>query len=161
MIREATREDAMKIAEIYNYFIRNTVVSFEEEETSGQDFIDRMARFPIKEYPWFVYEEDGELLAYAYAIPWKTRSAYRNSAETSIYVKHGFEGRGIGKKLYSYLIDYMIAQKMHVVIGGIALPNDGSVALHEKMGFKKVAHFEQVGYKFDKWIDVAYWGWWR
>ena len=77
--------------------------------------------------------------------------------ETTIYLEHGHEGRGIGTTLYSALLPLLRERGIHVVIGGVALPNEASVALHEKLGFEKVATFRQVGFKHDKWVDVAYW----
>ncbi|HET6588329.1 MAG TPA: GNAT family N-acetyltransferase, partial [Oleiagrimonas sp.] len=88
---------------------------------------------------------------------WKSRCAYRHSVETSIYLDPERTGQGIGRHLYVALLDAVRALGMHAVIGGVALPNAASVALHEHLGFHKVAHFEQVGYKQGRWIDVAYW----
>jgi len=79
------------------------------------------------------------------------------SVESTVYVAASHEGRGIGTALYTALLADLRARGMHMVVGGIALPNDGSVKLHEKFGFKKVAHFEHAGTKFDRWIDVGYW----
>jgi phosphinothricin acetyltransferase len=85
------------------------------------------------------------------------RAAYRYSAETSVYVAQGQGGRGIGSALYKALLEELRTRGIHMAIGGIAQPNPASVALHESLGFEKVAHFKQVGRKFDRWIDVGYW----
>jgi len=111
----------------------------------------------LSAFPWLVYEEHGEILGYAYASKWRGRCAYRYSAESSIYLRHDRVSRGTGLKLYAQLLAELRNSRLRSVIGGIALPNEASQRLHEKLGFKKVAHFEQVGWKLEKWIDVGYW----
>jgi phosphinothricin acetyltransferase len=107
--------------------------------------------------PWVVAELNGRVVGYAYASQWKGRCAYRFSVESSVYVDAKHTGQGIGSELYDALLGRLRGGKTHVVIGGIALPNEGSVALHERFGFRKVAHFNEVGFKFERWIDVGYW----
>ncbi len=107
--------------------------------------------------PWLVAEEGSQILGYAYATQWRARSAYRFSVEITVYLAPEYTGRGIGSKLYGQLFPILQARGIHAVMGGIALPNEASVALHEKFGLRKVAHFEQVGFKFNQWIDVGYW----
>jgi phosphinothricin acetyltransferase len=104
-----------------------------------------------------VWEEDGAIAGYAYATEWKERSAYRFSVESTVYVAPGLAGRGIGTRLYEALLAELQRRKVHCVIGGISLPNDASVALHERLGFVKIGHFKEVGWKFDRWVDVGYW----
>ena len=117
----------------------------------------RIAETRAAKLPWLLAEANGQVLGYAYASKWKGRCAYRHSVESTVYLDHGKIGQGIGKPLYTTLIDALRACSMHAVIGGVALPNDASIALHERMGFEKVAHFRQVGFKQDRWIDVGYW----
>ncbi|MGH8166642.1 MAG: GNAT family N-acetyltransferase, partial [Woeseiaceae bacterium] len=93
----------------------------------------------------------------AYASRWHGRCAYRFSVESTVYLDPDRTGRGVGKRLYAALIDAIRDLSMRAVIGGIALPNEPSIRLHERLGFRKVAHFEQVGFKHDRWIDVGYW----
>jgi phosphinothricin acetyltransferase len=107
--------------------------------------------------PWLTAERAGEVVGYAYATAWRVRRGYRYSTEVTVYVAPGVGGLGIGSLLYADLIPALEERGIHIAIGGIALPNEPSVALHEKFGFNKVAHFEQVGLKFDRWIDVGYW----
>jgi phosphinothricin acetyltransferase len=156
MIRSANPKDSKEIAEIYNYYILNSIVTFEEEPISANEMSIRM-KSDTSELPWLVYEIDQNIVGYAYAKHWKPRSAYRHSTEISIYLKHGEFNKGIGSRLYAELIRQLKSLNFHAIIGGIALPNDASIALHEKLGFKKVAHFKEVGFKFQKWIDVGYW----
>jgi L-amino acid N-acyltransferase YncA len=157
IVRPASAADAEAIARIYNYYIQNTVITFEEELVPAQVMAARMAEVQGKQLPWLVGVLNNEIVGYAYANKWKARSAYRHSVEATIYLEHGREGRGIGSTLYSALLPILRARGIHVVIGGAALPNDASVALHEKLGFERVATFRQVGFKHDRWVDVAYW----
>ena len=107
--------------------------------------------------PWLVWETDGVVIGFGYATSWKARAAYRHSVESSIYLAPDVTGRGLGSQLYAALIADLRQRGLHCVIGGAALPNPASVRLHEKLGFQKVAEFRQVGLKFGRWIDVAYW----
>ncbi len=156
-IRTARSSDATAIADIYNYYIEHTVVTFEETAISSTEMEARISLVLDKQQPWIVCEKNGEVVGYAYAGEWKSRCAYRYSLESTVYLKHGEEGHGYGSALYSELISLVKAKKYHAMIGGIALPNEASVALHEKFGFKIAGRFEEVGYKFDQWIDVGYW----
>jgi len=155
-IRPATKADAAAICEIYNHYVLTTTISFELEAVSVEEMAQRVVEVSAL-FPWLVYEEDGRILGYAYATKWKARKAYQQSVESSVYMAKDSGGKGVGTQLYRALLVELKARGVHAVMGGIAQPNAGSVALHEKMGFVKVAHFKQVGRKFDQWIDVAYW----
>ena len=111
----------------------------------------------FKTNPCLVAEIENVIVGYAYATKWKLRNAYRYSVETTIYLEHGRQRHGIGSTLYSGLLSVLRERGIHVAIGGVALPNDASVALHEGLGFEHVATFRQVGFKHDRWVDVAYW----
>lgn len=156
MIRTATAADAGAIAAIYNHYVTSTTITFEEEAVTQADMASRIASVSAQ-LPWYVYEHDGAVTGYAYATPWRVRSAYRFSVETTVYVAPGCARQGIGLQLYSALIDALRCRGIQVVLGGIAQPNPASVALHETLGFEKVAHFKRVGRKFEQWIDVGYW----
>lgn len=156
MIRAATAADAAAIAAIYNHYVATTTISFEERPVGDAEMAERVAGVTAG-LPWLVFEEDGAIMGYAYATPWRARSAYRYSVESSVYVSRDYPRRGIGKRLYLALIEDLRARGVHMVIGGIAQPNEGSVALHESVGFVKVAHFKEVGWKFERWVDVGYW----
>ena len=155
MVREAHNSDAKMIAEIYNHYIIHTAITFETETISPKEIVSRMEKYK-QVGPYLVYEEDGEVIGYTYVSRFRERKAYENTIESTIYLKNGLGGRGIGSKLYMEMLD-RVSTKYHVIIGGIALPNDASVKLHEKFGFKKVAHFSEVGRKFGQWIDVGFW----
>lgn len=156
MIRDVKESDAKEIAAIYNYYVENTIITFEEDKVTELQMKDRIKTITAK-LPWIIYEENGKVLGYAYASEWKSRCAYKHSVESTVYLNHKVLGKGIGTKLYRELLTRISLKDVHAVIGGIALPNDESVALHEKLGFEKVAQFKEVGYKFNKWIDVGYW----
>ena len=157
VVRAAEPRDAGEVAGIYNHYVSETVVTFEEEQVSAAEFVRRIEEVRAASLPWVVAEAEGRVVGYACARPWKERSGYRFSVEVAVYVAPELAGRGIGTDLYSRLFEDLRARKVHAVIGGIALPNEASVALHEKFGMRKVAHFEQVGFKFGRWIDVGYW----
>jgi phosphinothricin acetyltransferase len=156
-VRPASGEDAEAISRIYNYYVDNTVITFEEEPVAAHDMAARIAEIQGISLPWLVAEVDAKVVGYAYATRWKARSAYRFAAETTVYLEHGQQRRGIGTALYEALLPELRAQGMHVAIGGTALPNEASAALHEKLGFEQVAVFRQVGFKHGRWVDVAYW----
>ena len=156
-IRPVSAGDADSIARIYNHFILNTIVTFEEQAVSAQEIAGRIAEVASASLPWLVAERDGQIIGYAYASKWKGRCAYRYSVESTVYLDPDCLGQGLGSALYERLFAALRERGMHVVIGGIALPNPASVALHERLGMKKAAHFSEVGFKLGKWIDVGYW----
>ncbi len=156
MIRAAEAADAPRICEIYNHYIEHTVVTFEETSVAAHDIAARIAAI-TQRYPWLVYEANGTVAGYAYAGEWKQRSAYRHSVESTIYLSPDITRRGIGTELYGALLTRLHGQGLHCAVGVIALPNAGSVALHERLGFKKVAHLAEIGWKLGRWVDVGYW----
>jgi phosphinothricin acetyltransferase len=155
-IRDAALTDADAICRIYNRHVFDTIVTFEEVQVYPAEMASRIADVTA-DFPWLVIEEDGAIVGYAYAAKHRLRSAYRFSVESTIYLKDDVARRGLGTALYRALLARLPRHGVHVVLGGIALPNAASVALHEKCGFRKVAHFEEVGFKFGRWIDVGYW----
>lgn len=156
MIREVKLSDSKQICEIYNYYIKETDITFEEIPLEIEEMEERIKEITLI-LPWFVFEEDGNILGYAYASKWKTRAAYKFSVESTVYVNKNLSHKGIGTKLYTELLKELKKRNIHAVIGGVALPNQKSCGLHEKLGFTKVAQFPEVGFKFGKWIDVGYW----
>lgn len=156
MHRHCTPSDAPDVARIYNYYVRETVITFEEEPLSVDDMARRITEMTAR-YPWLVWEQSGVIAGYAYATPWKNRASYRHSVEATVYLAHGMTGKGIGTQLYGALLDELREMDVHSVVGGAALPNAASVALHENLGFSKVAEFSEIGLKHGKWLNVAYW----
>jgi L-amino acid N-acyltransferase YncA len=156
MIRPATSEDAPEICAIYNPYVKDTTITFEEQEVSVDEMRQRIADVS-QNWPWLVCELEGGIAGYAYATRWRARAAYRHSVESTIYMSPSSHRRGLGCMLYTELIARLRSLGARRVMGGIALPNPPSVTLHEKLGFKKVARFEEVGRKCGRWIDVGYW----
>lgn len=156
MIREARPGDAQGICDIYNPYVLGTTITFEEAAVGPPDMAARMAEVQAS-FPWLVLEEEGLILGYAYAGKWKARSAYRHTVESTIYLAQGQTGRGLGRRLYTALLAGLAERRVHAVIGGITQPNPASVGLHEALGFRKVGHLSEVGWKFGRWLDVGYW----
>lgn len=156
-IRSAGPADAAAIADIYNHYVRHTIVTFEEEPVAADEFAARVAEVNAAGLPFLVAETDGRVAGYAYASKWKGRCGYRFSVEVSVYLAPDRGRQGIGTALYGELFPMLQAKRIHAVMGGIALPNEASVALHEKFGMTQVARFTEVGFKFGRWIDVGYW----
>ncbi len=156
MIRPVAPSDAAAIAAIYNPYIRDTTITFEEEPVSTEEMAARIAKVTA-DFPWLVWEEAGEVIGYAYASTWRTRHAYRFAVETAIYLASGQHGQGRGATLYQALLAELRQRGFHLVLGCLALPNDPSIRLHEKLGFKKVGHMTEAGWKFGAWVDVGFW----
>lgn len=157
MIRDISLADAKQIADIYNYYIKETIITFEEEVVSAQDIEQRIKKVTAKGYPFFVYEENGVIVGYAYLSNWRERSAYDITLETSVYLNHNSIGSGIGSVLYKELIVRAKKINIHSLIGVISLPNDESRKLHKKFNFELIGNFKESGKKFDKLIDVEFW----
>jgi phosphinothricin acetyltransferase len=157
MIRRVSMEDAPHIREIYNYYVEHTPVTFEERPVSLEEMENRIRSVTAK-YPWFIREDEGAgLTGYAYANTWKDRPSYRYSAELSIYVRNGRQGKGIGAELMALLLEELRKTDLHALVSGITLPNERSVALHERLGFRNIACFREIGFKLGTWLDVGYW----
>lgn len=156
MIRVCLPSDAVEVCRIYNHYVLHSIITFEAVPVTAEEMARRIDEVSAKQ-PWLVWEQDGEIAGYAYATSWKPRFAYRYSVESSVYLAPDKTGQGIGFQLYSELIRLLKLNNVHNIIGGIALPNESSVKVHERCGFKKIGHFSEVGFKFDKWIDVGYW----
>jgi len=156
-VRQALPSDAEAMSRIYNHYVRETINTFEEEPISPEEMTKRLEAVLSSGLPWLVGEHGGEICGFAYASKWKGRGAYRFAAETSVYIDPNRVGHGHGTRLYGGILSILEDRRVHAAIGGIALPNEASIALHEMLGFEKVAHFREVGYKFNRWIDVGYW----
>ena len=155
-IRLATEADAEAFAEIYAPVVRDTAISFEAVPPEAAAFRQRL-RDILRLAPWIVRDDGGRITGYAYATTFRARPAYRFSVETSVYVRDGERGRGVGRSLYEDLLARLTHQGFRRAIGGITLPNAASVALHESLGYTPVGVFRAVGFKFGKWHDVGFW----
>lgn len=155
-IRKAELKDASQIADVYNYYVQQTHHTFETEPLGAEEMEKRIADV-TEDYPFLVAEEDGVIVGYAYATQFKLRQAYEYASEVSIYVRNAAKQKGLGTQLYMQLFEELQETDIHAVVAGISLPNDASVCFHERLGFEKVAHFKEIGYKLGRWIDVGYW----
>lgn len=156
-IRQATALDAAAIADIYNDYINNTTITFEEQSVDADEMQQRLEKVQALGLPYLVAIVDERVIGYAYATKWKERSAYRYSVETTVYLDNSVKRQGIGNALYHELLTQLRQLGINSAIGGITLPNAASVALHEKLGMRQVAQFKHIGCKFGKWLDVGYW----
>ena len=156
VVRPATPRDAHTVCAIYNHYVAATVVTFEEEPVDEPAMAGRI-RDVLASLPWLIAERDGVVAGFAYARPWHARSAYRLSVEATIYLSADATRRGIGTELYRALLEDLRARGLHSAIGVIALPNPGSVALHEKLGFARIGVLSEVGWKLGRWVDVGHW----
>lgn len=156
MLRPVHLDDAPAICAIYNHYVQHTPVTFEEVPLTAEQMRQRIEETTAS-YPWLVCEEDGQLLGYCYCHQWRARTAYRFSVEATIYLQQSSAGKGRGSLLLEALLNELRSRKLHSVIAGVLLPNPPSTALLEKFGFRQVAQFKEVGFKFDRWLDVGYW----
>lgn len=157
MIRNVKSDDAEHIAEIYNYYIENTAVTFDENPVSVEKIRQKIEDICAKAYPYLVYEENNQLIGYTYINTWRPQSAYNITLETSIYMDPRHIGKGLGVKLYEALIEKSRDMNIHSLIAVISLPNDSSRKLQEKFGFRPVGNFKETGFKFNRLIDVEFW----
>ena len=156
-LRAATVNDAAALADIYAPYVTGSAVSFETEAPGEAAFRARIEGAG-KLYPWLVAEEeDGTILGYAYAARFRDRPAYRFVVETSVYLRAGASGRGLGRRLYEPLLAGLEAQGFTQAIAAITLPNEASVRLHERLGFERAGTYRQVGWKLGAWHDVGLW----
>lgn len=157
LIRIAGPQDAEAIAGIYAPFVIDTPVSFETVPPDTEAMRQRVERV-LKQFPWLVCDDDSEIIGFAYASPHRDRAAYRWSVDTAVYIARGHHRRGIGRALYTALLGILPLQGVRNAFAGITLPNEGSVGLHEAMGFQPIGVYRSVGYKLKRWHDV---GWWQ
>ena len=161
MIRNVSSRDAKAIVDIYNEYLVNSVATFETEPlragTSKLRLVDLAGRIAgiSASYPYLVYVDHDEVVGYCYAHAWKEKAAYKYTLETTVYLSPRYKGKGIGRQLMERLIEEFRAGGYHALIACITEGNEASCSLHEKLGFKKVSHFEKVGLKFERWLDVV------
>ena len=155
-IRDARPDDAEALLDIYRPFVTDTTVSFELVPPTLEEFKARIASAQTK-WAWLVAETDGTLAGYAYASAFRTRAAYRFTAEVSAYVHPAHRGRGVARALYLQLFEVLVEKGYGNACAGITLPNDPSVAFHRSLGFSAVGTFHRAGWKFGAWRDVSWW----
>jgi len=157
IVRTFEARDVAPACRLTNHFIEHTAVHFGFVPHTEAEFA-AMWEDGREKYPWLVAETDGAFAGFAKAGLWRTREAYLPTAEVTVYVDLEMHRRGVGRALYTGLLSRLRAGNFHSAIGGITLPNPGSVSLHEAMGFKHIGTFRESGRKFDRWHDT---GWWQ
>lgn len=155
-IRSATPADAAAIAAIYAWYVGHSTATFEIEPVPAGEIARRIATV-LAAHDWLVLERGREILGYAYAARFRERAAYAHATESTIYLRRGLEGKGLGRALYAELVRRTFARGYRHMVGAIALPNEPSVRLHERLGFRKAGHLYRIGYKLGRWIDVGTW----
>lgn len=155
MIRNVSKQDAQDIVEIYNNYISNSTITFETEPLHANVMEKRISDIS-ENYPFFVYELNGKVIGYCYVHQWKERAAYTGVVELSIYLSSECVGKGIGTELMRYMIDECRNRKYRVIITCVTGENNTSKALQSKLGFTQVAHFKDIGLKFNRLIDIFY-----
>jgi L-amino acid N-acyltransferase YncA len=155
-MRPVTAGDAERIAEIYNWYVLNTIITFETDVVSPQEMTKRIQKNLIN-HDWLVGEVNQKVVGYAYYGPFRARAAYNHTVESTIYLSQGSMGKGFGRTLYAQLLQSVKDRGFREAIGVIALPNPQSIALHRAMGFAEVGVLKRVGYKFERYIDVGLW----
>lgn len=155
-VRQVKDDDIMKITEIYNWYILNTTITFETETISPLKMKKRVQE-KVAKHDWLVGELNQEIIGYAYYGSFRSRSAYNHTVELTIYLSQESTGKGFGKSLYGELIKSAKEHRFRELIGVIALPNQKSTILHQKLGFEEIGVLKKVGYKFNRYIDVGIW----
>jgi L-amino acid N-acyltransferase YncA len=154
-VRDASEADGSTCARIYEPYVRETAVTFEIEPPGARDMAERIGT-ALATHAWLVLEADGRVAGYAYGGPFRSRAAYRWSAEASVYLERGLERRGGGRTLYEALFRRLSERGFRTAVAGMTLPNDASVALHRAMGFEPVGTYRAIGWKLGAWHDVAW-----
>lgn len=157
MIRDAVASDLPAITALYGREVLNGTATFELDPPSLAEMTDRFDAVRARGLPWFVAEIDGSFAGYAYISPFRPRPAYRYGVEGSIYVEETARSHGVGRALLSALIDRSRALGLRHIIGAISdsATSEASIALHARMGFRRAGAYRQVGWKFDRWLDVT------
>jgi L-amino acid N-acyltransferase YncA len=155
--RTARVSDAKAIQEIYAPIVQQTAISFEESAPPVEEMAKRIAEC-LETHAYLVAEKGGQVVGYAYGSPHRARAAYRRSVDTTVYIAAECRRAGVGRALYGALLPQLQQRGFHAAFAGIALPNEGSVRLHEAVGFEHIGVYREVGFKFDRWHDV---GWWQ
>lgn len=154
-IRPVSVADTSQIARIYNHYVSDTCITFETEPISAEEMSRRISSVS-QLCPYFVYEEEGEVLGFCYVHPWKIRDAYSHTFEVSVYVDIRHQACGIGRALTEHILSVCRADdRIHVIIACITSGNIASVNMFESLGFEQASCFRAVGRKFDRWLDIV------
>ena len=155
--RFVEERDLVELTQIYNHYVIETPITFDTKPFTPEERRPWLERFDRGgPHRCFVAEESGAVLGWAATIPFRAKPAYSSSAEVSTYLAPHATGRGLGTRLYEVLFDDLADAGLHRLLAGITLPNAASLALHERFGFEPVGTFREVGFKLDRYWDVAW-----
>jgi L-amino acid N-acyltransferase YncA len=152
-IRLINESETLDVLEIYKYYVEHSIISFEYEAPSQEEYLQRM-RVNTEKYPWLLCLYNNKIIGFAYGSTHRYRTAYQWSPESTIYITHDFHTKGIGKILYKTLFEILKLQGYYNVFAGVALPNQKSIGFHKAMGFEEIGIFKKVGYKHGNWHDT-------
>jgi L-amino acid N-acyltransferase YncA len=156
VLRDADPDrDAAACAAIYEPYVRDTCISFEERPPTAEEFRTRI-RTTMATHPWLVAEDGGVVIGYAYASTHRPRAAYRWAADVTVYLAPTHHRAGVGRALYTELFERLRRRNFRVLCAGVTLPNDASVGLHRAMGFETVGIYKRIGWKLGAWRDVVW-----
>jgi phosphinothricin acetyltransferase len=156
-IRAARLDDLSALTDIYNHYIIHTPITFDLKPYSVDErrpWFDQHAA--AGRHRLLVAEDGGAIAGYATTSQWRPKAAYGTTVESSVYCRHDWRGRGVGRLLYETLFDAIAGEDVHTIVAGATIPNAASIALHERLGFTSVGVFTAVGRKFDRYWDVAW-----
>ena len=156
-IREATLDDAGAMCNILNYYIENSLISHETVPVSEIESKKRISDISNSGHLLYIGEINGKIIGFCCTQPWNSYAVYETTAEESIFLDKDETGKGYGTQLLEHMLNHIGKTKIHILNATIALPNEGSVRLHEKFGFKQVSHMKEIGRKFDQWLDIGCW----
>ena len=156
IVRTATENDIQPMLDIYNEVIKNSTAVFQYDPHTLEMRKEWFAKKQEENFPVFIAEENNVIVGFSTFGQFRNWQAYKYSVENSVYVKADQRGKGIGKLLLQPLIDAAKELKLHTIIAGIVADNEASIALHKQFGFVEVAHFKEVGYKFNRWLDLKF-----
>jgi phosphinothricin acetyltransferase len=156
-IRKATLDDAHALCNIYNYYVENTAITFDVAPFSEIEAKQRISDVMNSGHLFYVGEVDGKIIGFYHTWHWENRSAYATTVEESIFLDKDATGKGYGTQLFEHLLEHIDKSKTHVLMATIAIPNEASVRLHEKFGFKQISNMKEIGRKFDRWRDIGHW----
>jgi phosphinothricin acetyltransferase len=155
--REVADADLGEVARIHSHYVEHTVATFDLEPLGEGGWREKWRAAGEAGHPWLVCEEDGRVLGFAIAGPFRPKAAYGPTVETTIYLDPAAVGRGVGRALYSDMLREASQRGFHLAVAGVTLPNEASARLHAGVGFERVGIFNEVGHKHGEWRDVEWW----
>lgn len=155
-IKKASISDIEKVRDIAAYYIKNTANNLNDDVPPLDDFVEQYAEVLSKDLPYLVAKVADEVIGFSYVVPYRKRSAYRYTVESSVYVHPNYIGKGVAKSMLNSLINYCKKLGYKRMVAVISSEGEHSIAFHTAMGFRQVGRLEKVAYKFSRWIDIIF-----